>query len=244
MVYNEKNTEGRNVMGKIIAIGGGFENYEPFFIVDHVMGLCEKEHPHYLQIPTTCEDGADRGMLSRFFNNGCEVDTLFLTHAYITEEMVAEKIRWADIINVPGGNLNFCMTFWKKTHADKYLREAFEQGKVLFGTSSGSMCWFREGYDDCGPHNDMMFVDGLDLLPYCNCPHYENQFWNRFTEDIKTRKISGIACENDTALCFIDDKRYILTSGIRPDARVWFFDANDNFKRYDLKQHPEILEKL
>ena len=231
-------------MGKIVAIGGGFDGSDADFLVRHILSLAGKKNPRFLQIPTTCFDECDRGMISRFFNMGCDVDVLYLTHAYMTEELVADKIRTADVIHVPGGNLRFTAETWRRTHADRYLKEACEQGKVLFGASSGSMCWFREGYDDCGPENEFMFVECLGLLPYCNCPHYEGVYWQTFNEAIRTRAVSGIACENEAALCFIDGERYILHAPGYPDARCWFFDAEDGFRRYDLDLHPEILRRL
>ena len=183
-------------------------------------------------------------MYSRFFNRGCEVDALFVTRDYVTEALIAEKIRKADVIHVPGGNLRFVAEMWRRYHVDKYLREAAQAGKVLFGASSGSMCWFREGYDDCGPEHEFMFVDCLDLIPYCNCPHYDSETWQSFNDVVRSRKISSIACENDAAICFVDDKRYILHSPERPDARCWFFDAEDDYRRIDLDAHPEVLERL
>ena len=231
-------------MGKIVAIGGGFDGRDADFLVRHILSLSGKERPNYLLIPTTCFDFCGKEYTSNFFNWGCGVDTLFLTRDYMTEELIAEKIRRADVIHVPGGNLRFVAETWRNTHADRYLKEAYEQGKVLFGASSGAMCWFREGYDDCGPENEFMFVEALGLLPYCNCPHYESRSWQTFNEAVRTRKISGIACENEAALCFVDDKRYVLHSPARPDARCWFFDAADDFRRYDLEQHPEILHNL
>ena len=231
-------------MGKIVAIGGGFDGSDADFLVRHIISISGKEHPNYLLIPTTCFDICGREYLSKFFNWGCGVDTLYLTHAYMTEEIIAQKIRSADVIHVPGGNLGYVAHIWKKTGADKYLKEAYEQGKVLFGASSGAMCWFREGYDDCGPENEFVVVEALGLLPYCNCPHYEGRSWQTFNNVIKTRKISGIACENEAAICFVDDKRYILHSPGFPEARCWFFDAEDGFRRYDLDQHPEILKRL
>ncbi len=232
-------------MGKIIAMGGGFgDRDDSIMLAKKVIELSGKEKPNYLQIPTTCFDSADTGEISLFSKMGCEVDVLYLTHAYMTEEIVAEKIRNADVINVPGGDLVFCMKTWKKHNADKYLKEAFEQDKVLFGSSSGSMCWFNEGFDDCAPESEFMFVDALGLIPYCNCPHYEGSYWQTFNQYVNTRKVSSIACENETALCLIDGKYSIMISSKRPDARVWFFDANDNYKRYNLCEHPEILERL
>ena len=231
-------------MGKIVAIGGGFDGSDADFLVRHILSLSGKKRPNFLLIPTTGFDNHGNDMLSRFANWSCEVDVLYLTHAYMTETIIAEKIRNADVINVPGGNLGFVARTWRKTGADRYLKEAWEQGKVLFGASSGSMCWFREGYDDCGPENAFVFEEALGLLPYCNCPHYEGRNWQTFNEAVKTRSVSGIACENEAAICFVDDKRYILHSPGYPDARCWFFDANDGFRRYDLDLHPEILASL
>lgn len=231
-------------MGKVIGIGGGFGGDENIKLVKYIISLSGKKYPNYLQIPTTCYDSQETGSISVFAKMGCQTDVLYLTHAYINEEIIASKINNADVIYVPGGNLKFLSDVWKRTNCMKYLKQAFEDGKVLFGTSSGSMCWFNEGFDDCGPEDSFMFVDALGLLPYCNCPHYESAFWQNFNEHIPTRKLSGIACENESAICYIDGKWSTLISGNRPDARVWFFDKDDNFKRYDLTQHPEILERL
>ena len=155
-------------MGNIIAIGGGFEGAALYPLARFIIKLAGKEKPNYLYIPTTSYDIMDRDGVAVFSKSGCRVETLFLTHPYITEEIIADKIRRADIIHVPGGNLRFCIETWRETHADRYLREAFEAGKTLFGSSSGSMCWFRKGYDNCGPDDSFMFTDGLGLLPYCN----------------------------------------------------------------------------
>ena len=231
-------------MSKIVAIGGGFDGKHGDFLVRHILSLCDKEKPNFLTIPTTIFDNFDTSMYSRFFNGGCEVDALFVTRDYVTEALIAEKIRKADVIHVPGGNLRLVAEMWRRYHVDKYLREAAQAGKVLFGASSGSMCWFREGYDDCGPEHEFMFVDCLDLIPYCNCPHYDSETWQSFNDVVRSRKISSIACENDAAICFVDDKRYILHSPERPDARCWFFDAEDDYRRIDLDAHPEVLERL
>ncbi len=231
-------------MGKIIAVGGGFDGKDTDFLVRHILTVCGKEKPSFLEIPTTAYDNFGPAHFMRFFNHGCDADVLRLTFDGVTEETAAEKIRKADVIHVPGGNLRFVSETWKRTGADKYLREAYERGAVLYGESSGSMCWFREGYDDCGPENGFMFVDGLGLLPYCNCPHYESEDWQSFNGAVRSRSVSAIACENEAAICFIDSERYVLHSPARPDARCWFFDADDDFRRYDLDINTEILKKL
>ncbi|MBQ7688129.1 MAG: Type 1 glutamine amidotransferase-like domain-containing protein [Clostridia bacterium] len=231
-------------MGKIIGIGGGFNDEDEVALAKYVMELTGKAHPNYLQIPTTGYDFADGHSVGFYYKMGCETDILYLTHVYMTEEIIAQKIRNADMIHVPGGNLKFVSEVWRRTGADKYLKEAFEQDKVLFGSSSGSMCWFAQGYDDCGPQDSFMFIDALGLLPYCNCPHYEGAFWQSFNDRVTQTKLSSIACENETAVCYIDGKWSLMIASARPDARVWFFDASDGYRRCDLRQHPEILERL
>ncbi|MBR5742276.1 MAG: Type 1 glutamine amidotransferase-like domain-containing protein [Clostridia bacterium] len=231
-------------MGNVIAIGGGFSGKDFFPLARDIIRLTGKEKPNYLFIPSTAYDTLDRFGVAVFSKYGLKTDVLYLTHAYMTEEILAEKIRNADIIHVPGGNLQFATDLWRETHADFYLREAFREGKTFFGSSSGSMCWFRKGYDDCGPEDSFRFVDGLDLLPYCNVPHYETEFWQEYNRHAREAGISTIACENETAICFLDGKWSVRVSPARPDARVWFFDKERNYERIDLTAHPEILEKL
>ena len=231
-------------MGKIIGIGGGFGDKDEVKLARDIMELTGKATPRYLHIPTTGYDFADGHSIAFYCKMGCDVDVLSLTHAYMTDEIIRQKIEAADMIHVPGGNLKFVADTWRRTGADRYLIKAFNDGKVLFGSSSGSMCWFRQGFDDCGPEDSFMFVDALGLLPYNNVPHYEGEFWQTFNRYADKTPLSSICCENDTAIQYIDGKWSLRVAERRPDARVWFFDASDGYKRYDLRQHPEILETL
>ncbi len=233
--------------GTIIAIGGGFDAaYDKIEMAKRVMALSGKAEPHYLFIPTSAYDALDRDNIALYDKMGCITDVLYLTHAYMTEALAAEQIRRADIIHVPGGNLKFLMRYWNKYNIARYVREAYAAGKVLFGGSTGSMCWFERGYDDCGPEGSFMFVDATNIIPYCNCPHYESVNWQSFNEAVKTQPspLSAIACENETALVYHDGKYDLLISHARPDARVWFFDANKNYERINLREHPDLLKQL
>ena len=231
-------------MGKIIGIGGGFNNEDEAKLAGDIMEMTGKAVPNYLQIPTTGYDSPDIHSVAYYSKMGCNTDILYLTHAYMTEEIIRQKIENADMIYVPGGNLKFVADTWRKTGADKYLKKAFDDGKVLFGSSSGSMCWFRQGFDDCGPQDSFMFVDALGLLPYNNVPHYEGAFWQTFNEYANKTPLSSICCENDTAIQYIDGKWSLRIAANRPDARVWFFDAQNGYRRFDLRSRPDLLEQL
>lgn len=230
-------------MGKVMPLCGFSDEFDEIWaLAFKAREITGKNHPNFLLVPTPAFDEYNRGTLNCYHKLGCSVDTLLLTRDYMTEETIKEKMEWADMVWVPGGNVKFLMETWKKTGADRYMREAFEDGTMLFGTSAGSMCWFAEAYDNCAPYDKKMFVECLGLFPYCVCPHFNSENWKSFEEDIRTRSISGLAIEDGAALCLIDGKNSIFTS--HGTETVWFFDANDNFKKYDLRQHPEILENL
>lgn len=230
-------------MGTIIAMGGGFGGEYCWDLAEQLIKETGKKTPVFLTIPTTGYDDST-GDISVYSKMGCDCRILKLTNPCLTEEIIAKEIREADLINVPGGNLKFCMDVWNRTNASKYLKEAYDRGAILFGSSSGSMCWFKQGFDDCGPREDFMFIDCLDLIPYNNVPHYEGDFWHQFDKYASQTPLSTIACENDTAFVCRDGKYSVMICDKRPDAKVWFFDAKDGYKRHDLTAEPELLERL
>ena len=230
-------------MGKIMPFCGFDKEFDEIWAhAIKAVELTGKEHPNFLIIPTSAFDDYNRGTLNVYSKLGCSVDLLLLTHACITEDIVREKIERADMIYVPGGNLKYLMEMWQKSGTDRYIRKAYENGALLFGSSAGSMCWFEEGFDNCAPYDEKMFTPGVGLRPYCICPHFNSENWKVFESEIKTRSISGIAVEDGAALCFTDEGNFVFTSHGTEDC--WFFDARDGFKKYSLSSHPEILATL
>lgn len=232
-------------MGKIVALGGGrFDNGEMDNVTEHIISLTGKKNPHFLFIPTASFDNMDENddVMLCFMKYGCTADILFLTHEDVTESIIKEKIESADGIFVQGGNLKFLMDTWLETKADKYLLEAYERGTVLSGTSSGAMCWFTEGYDDCINGGEFTFVKCLDIIPYINCPHYQSEHWQTFEKAITGKEISGIACDNGAGFC-INDGVYYTVAG-NEDGDCYFYDVNDNFRKININQNPGLLKDL
>lgn len=194
-------------MKKIVALGGGdYKVGEIQNIFEYIVSLAQKENPSVLFIPTAGFDdiNGDEYIQQGFEKCGCKYDILFLTDEKRTAEDIGSVILGADIIYVGGGNVEFMMKTWRKTGADKYLVEAYNKGIVMSGYSAGADCWFRESYDDCLPGGEFMFCDGLDILPFCACPHYESPHWQTFKEAIKTRTLPGVAIEDGAALIYLD----------------------------------------
>ena len=192
-------------MGKIIALGGGaFDDGEVLPIIEKIYEFSGKENPCVLYLPTAGFDdmGDAEVILAPFKERSTTVNSLLLTDESLTEEDVKNAILSADIVYAGGGNLEFLMNTFKKTKADKYLKEAYENGTVLSGLSSGAMCWFEMGWDDCGENNAFMFVECLGFLKGCFSPHYESDYWQPFKEAIKTIDLDGIAADNGAALTY------------------------------------------
>ena len=232
-------------MGKIFALGGGrFDNGEMLNVAEYITKCTDKEHPYLVYIPAAGSDdlSGDEHILSTFSACGCVTDVLFLLHERTTADVINYKISNADIVYVGGGNLELLISTFKNTGADKALKAAYERGCIMSGLSSGAMCWFNRGYDDCGEDHAFVFVDCLGFLPYVNCPHYQSESWQTFGESIKNQEMSGIACDNGAAIC-CDNGRWYTISG-NEDGDCFFYDAADNFKKHNLNEEPDILKKL
>ncbi len=231
-------------MGKIVALGGGrFDNGEMDNVTEHIISLTGKKNPLILIIPTASFDNMDDNddVKLCFEKFGCTTDILFLTHNGVTKEIIKEKIEAADGIYVQGGNLKFLMDTWHATGTDKYLLEAFDRGTVLSGASSGAMCWFSEGYDDC-IDGQFVFVKCLGIIPYINCPHYQSEYWQTFELALPGKTLSGIACDNGAGFC-LNDGTYYTVAG-NEDGDCYFYDVNDGFRKTNINQNPHILGKL
>lgn len=202
-------------MSYIIGIGGGrYSDGEIVNIAEHIVSLSKKSAPKLLFVPTAGFDdiNGDEDILDTYKSLGCTVDILFLTDESLTYEDIESRILGSDIIYVGGGNLKFLMDTWKKTGADKAFVKAHEAGVILSGYSSGMMCWFKEGYDDCAEDRSFMFVDCIGLLPFTSCPHFEGGSWYTFENAIRGRGIPGIAADNGAAMIF-DGKKCCTMQG-------------------------------
>lgn len=225
-------------MGIIVGIGGGrTEDNEILPIFEHIVKLSKKKNPSVLFVPTAGFDdiNGDEHIFRMFIGLGCSISALMLTDELLTKAEIEDKILSSDIIYAGGGNLKFLMDTWKATGADETFKKAYEKGIVLSGVSSGSMCWFSRGYDDCGENHEFMFVDCLGLLDYCNCPHYESDYWQVFTEAVKEQSLSGIALENGAALVY-DNGRYYTICG-NDGGDVYFFDSKNNFEKIPFESY-------
>ncbi len=224
-------------MGIIVGVGGGrTDDNEILPIFEHIVKLSGKKNPSVLFVPTAGFDdiNGDEHIFRLFIGLGCSVSALMLTDKSLTKDEIEDKILSCDIVYAGGGNLKFLMDTWTETGADEVFRKAYEKGIILSGVSSGSMCWFSRGYDDCGENHEFMFVDCLGLLDYCNCPHFESDYWQIFTQAVKNQDLSGIAIDDGAALVFNNGKFSCINGNDGGD--VYFFDSENGFEKSHFTQ--------
>lgn len=204
-----------------MTIGGEKLNKNSVSPIDQrIMQMSNKKHPAVLFIPTASRDHAE--YVTKFNDYftflGAHVDVLLLYTEQLTLEQIKNKIDAADIIYVGGGNTLRMMTLWRKLGLDRLLQQASTSGKVLCGTSAGSICWFQSGNSDSrkdnNPDADYIQVTALGLLNGMNCPHYDSEPGRKssFKKMLKKYAGVGIALDDFAALEIIGDRYKIITS--------------------------------
>jgi peptidase E len=133
---------------------------------------------------------------------------------------VHEHILSSDIVYVGGGSVISMLGAWRAHGLDRTLRAAWERGVVMCGASAGSLCWFSSALSAF--HGAPQLVEGLGLLPYSNCVHYdcERERDGAFRQHLLDGMCSGFAAEDGAALHFTGERlASVVTS--RPDARAF-----------------------
>lgn len=213
---------------QIVAFGGGgfsMESGNPL-LDDYVLALTGAARPRVCFLPTASGD-ADHYVVRfyRAFPAGrCEPSHVSLFRREQGPADLREHLLSQDLIYVGGGSVVSMLGAWRAHGIDRMLREAWERGVVLCGLSAGSLCWFAEALT--GFHGEPRRVEGLGLLPFSNCVHYEPGSSRR--RAYRARLIAGMSCgyaaEDGAALHFIGTElRRVVAS--RPDARGYRLDA-------------------
>jgi dipeptidase E len=109
-----------------------------------------------------------------------------------------------DAIFIGGGNTANMLAIWRLHGFDVILREAWEQGIVLAGSSAGMICWFEAGITDSFGLQLEGMRDGLGFLPGSACPHYDGEDLRRprYRELVDAGFPPGYAAEDAVALHF------------------------------------------
>jgi dipeptidase E len=213
---------------QIVAFGGGgfsMESGNPL-LDDYVLGLTGRRRPRVCFLPSASGD-ADHYIV-RFYRafpaDRCEAGHISLFRREQGPEDLRAHLLSQDLIYVGGGSVISLLGVWRAHGIDEILREAWEAGVVLCGLSAGSLCWFTEAVT--GFHGAPRRVEGLGLLPFSNCVHYEpgSERLSAYRDFIRAGMRSGYAAEDGAALHFVGAELSRVVAS-RPAARGYRLDA-------------------
>lgn len=255
---------GEFVLKKIFAIGGldTKENFE--LMVEKLIKFVGLERPNVLFIPAPRFDNEEYwGLVQSIFKEKykCNFDKLILLNEIPEEIEVKEQILRSDLVFVGGGNTLKMLELWEKSKVDKYLKQAYDKGITLSGTSAGAICWFKHGHSDSlrytgDPNWKYIKIDGLNYINALVCPHYNAG--NR-KEDFAEMMIDsldvGIGIDNNCAIQFVDDT-YSIVATVDESNAYKIISTNNKMietkisndgkyrKIYELLNSPNILPEI
>src|SRR5207342_1072547 len=187
---------------RILALGGlGEDDDSAGRLVRFALGLTEKERPRVCLVPTATNELPEYTV--RFYENLSGVtDCSHVSFFPWPRGDLREHVLAQDVIFVSGGNTANLLAIWRAHGVDEIIREAWEQGIVLAGSSAGMICWFEAGVTDSfGPQLEGM-RDGLGFLPGSACPHYDGEGQRRpvYTRLVAEGFPPGVAADDTVAL--------------------------------------------
>ena len=205
---------------QLVAIGGGgFSNGpENLLLEDYILSLANKPNPKVSFVPTASGDSEQ--YLLKFYAAFAKLHAtashLPLFRLAVTD--LRSYILAQDVIYVGGGNTRNMLLIWREFGLDRILREAWEKGTVMCGSSAGSICWFEQGVTDSVAANELRPLDCLGFLPMSNCPHYDSEplrrpSFQRFVAD--GSMIAGYAADDWVGLHFVGTKLARVVSARR-----------------------------
>jgi peptidase E len=190
--------------------------------VRYVLDVSGKPKPRVCFVPTA--SGEALPVMSAFYEIygrfGLELDVLHFFRR--TPQDLRAYLFAFDVVHVGGGNTVSMLAVWRHWGFDAVLREAWERGIVLCGSSAGSICWFEEGLTD-SVAGDLIPMECLGFLGGSNCPHYDGEkdrrpFYQRLVGSGEMR--AGIACDDGVALHYEDETLHAIVSA-QPSARAY-----------------------
>ena len=210
----------------IVGLGGGGDTREQTDrLYDYALGLTGKERPRLLYVPTATAE-SNSGIVGFYEVFAGRASLSHLKTFPWPPENLRELILSQDAICVSGGNTANMLAIWRVHGIDLLLREAWEEGIVLWGASAGMICWFEHGVTDSfGPQ--LAAMNCLGLLPGSACPHYdgEEQRRPRYRELVAGGLAAGIAADDGVALHYIDGELIEVVT-CRPGAAAYRVDAS------------------
>jgi dipeptidase E len=210
--------------GGAIFSGEGAERLQRF-----IFSLAGTAGPRVCFLPTATGDHPDA--VARFYRAAsrldCRPSDLPLFHREVAD--LRSFLLGQDVIWVAGGNTANMLAIWRVHGVDVILREAWEQGVVLCGSSAGMNCWFEASVTDSFSMTELApLEDGLGFLAGSACPHYDAEAERRpvYRRLVADGFPAGYAADDGVGIVFEGTERVDVVTH-REGAGAYFVEARD-----------------
>ncbi|MFP6679528.1 MAG: Type 1 glutamine amidotransferase-like domain-containing protein [Dehalococcoidia bacterium] len=219
---------------QIFGIGGDFfpPQWRRPLLREHLLTLSDKSRPKICYVGTATGDQPQNiaTFYQEFGRHDCETSHLSLYNP--PQKDIRSYVMKHDIIYVGGGSTKNLMALWKEWNFDEVMREAWEAGIVLSGTSAGSICWFEDCITDSIPEG-LTSLKCAGFLKGSNSTHYGSHpdRPSTYRRLIASGQVSnGIATDDHCALHYINDELHEIVTQDR-DARAYRVERDgDGYK--------------
>ncbi len=207
----------------IIALGGDgfYTEPESKLSAKFILSLARSHPPKICFLPTASGDTESyvQAFYARYTPDMCEPSHLYLFRREVKD--LRNFLLANDVIYVGGGNTANMLAVWRVHGVEDILREAYEAGIVLCGTSAGSLCWFECGVTDSFGLDLAPLHDGLGFIRGSSCPHYDSEERRQpqYHKFVQEGFPGGYAIDEGGAAHFVNGEFREAVSS-KPNARV------------------------
>lgn len=132
-------------------------------------------------------------------------------------EKTKDKLQWANIIYIGGGNTLKMMNAWRRYKFNETLYSIKEENKIFCGISAGAIAFCKYGVSDSRKtlKNDKYIkVKGLEIFNILFCPSFDEKSHYKKNIDriISNAKLPMFALEKGTAIIVNKNKARIVKS--------------------------------
>jgi peptidase E len=216
-------------------------------LIDYAVQLAGTEQPaRVCYVPTATGDAQGAvDFYTAAFAERADIELSVLT--LFTQPSVPDvrgHLLSQDVILVEGGSVVNLMAVWRAHGLREIMRECWESGVVLTGTSAGSLCWHLGGPTDSFGDDLEPFTDGIGLLPFSNGVHDDLADQPRRTvyrELVATGVLpAGYATEDGVGLHYLGTELHEAVS-IVEGKRAWQVAPAENGGYAEQAMTPRLL---
>ena len=201
---------------QIFGIGGDFfpPQWKRPLLREHLLTLSDKSRPKVCYVGSATGDNAQNiaTFYQEFGRHNTETSHLSLYSP--PQKDIRSYVMKHDIIYVGGGSTKNLMALWNEWGFGEIMREAWEAGIILSGTSAGSICWFDDCITDSIP-GGLTALRCTGLLKGSNSTHYSGhpERPSTYRRLIASGEVSGgIATDDNCAIHYIGDELHEIVT--------------------------------